>query len=305
MSTTFLLSPNATTEYDANEYEKITKFDDRYIYFCKRNKPHKFGYCTCCGLKVFWTLPKKDGGSYFFRHEAGYYSETERIRMLSCDNYKPSKGVTGNPEKVTKDFLDDIFIFLKENGFWIYKYINKILGGNGYVNPEYLLECIKNIFIDNIDGLTTAHKLSERIIPYNILSLINDLNGNIKYEHVRPDTINLKFFIDKNNIKYYNYIHFSLYKDYIENNVMGVEVIKSYDHNTKTEVNPPKVLFVEKIDINKLGLFQYIEEQKKYEYKYDLSDDDIMNSKLKFKENIIKDKNIRSEITKALDEMFP
>lgn len=304
MSKEFLLEPNGIKKYNANEYEKITKFDKNFT-ILNGKKPRKFGYCTDCGLKVFWTHPKTENGDYFFRHISGYYTETERIRMLSCDNYEPSKGRGGNPLPLTNDFLNDIYIFIKENGFWIYKYINKILNGQARMHHSYFIAIIKNIFIDNATGLTTAHKITERTLPYNLLSLINDLSGNIEFTKVRFTSMHFDKLLEANQIKYYSYIHFSLRDDFMLENTMGIEVIKSYDHKNKCPIIPPEVLCTIKIPIDRMGLFRYIEEQKKYEFNYFLTDEQIYSKGFKYPGSIINNKTVYKEIKEVINSLLP
>lgn len=302
MSKEFLLNPNDTDVVSANDYEKITKFDAAFIYYSSDNTKHKFGYCTHCGLKVFWTKPKKENGDHFFRHVSGFYTEVEQIRMLSCDNYKPSKGITGNPKPLPPSYLGEIISFIKDNSFWIYKYINKyVLNDIAYLNEKYYVSLIESIFINNVKSLSTVDMITERMIPYNILALINT-TGNIDFKKINNSTINFKRFSDNKKDKYYDYVHFSLRKEFLEEKILGLEVINSIDFH-KNAIIPPNTLYTKKIPIHINKLFEYIKHEKKYEHKFKMSNEQILNSKFKFKESIIKEKKLYDYIVYEIENL--
>ena len=305
MSKKFLIEPNSTSEIDANDYEKVTKFDKKFIHFSKDGKPHKFGYCTSCGLKVFLTKPKIKGGDYFFRHESGYYSETEQIRMLSCRNYHPSTGIRGNPKKLNQKFLAEIITFLKDNAFWIFKYINSkyMLYGKAFINYKYFVSQIENIFIKNVKSLSTSDLINERMLPYNILALINDGTGNINYTDASNNSINFMKLHNEDKIPFFNYYHFSLEKDFFKKGVLGLETVKNLDFKGN-DITPPKVMKTIYIPIKFKGLYEFIEHEKKFEKKYQMSSEELKERNYQYIDTILKEQERYHYIKQAMHSLF-
>lgn len=275
MSKEFLLNPSDIFSHSANDYEEQTRFANHYIYYSPDGKAHKFGYCTHCNLKVFWSQPKIEDGDHYFRHVKGYYTVSEQIRMLSCDNYKPSKGVDGDPEPLPKVFLDEIHSFIKENCFWIYKYINAhILKNIGVMSTDFFISKIDEIFVKNANTLSTADKILERTLSYKLLLLMTQKRGNMDYLDIRNQTINFdklkRTLKDEKGIISFDFLHFSVRAEFYDKGNMGLEVM---------DVLPSKQLerlyFIE-IPLDPNGLLKYIRDNKWKEAEYLLPDQDIM-----------------------------
>lgn len=307
MSKEFLLDPNDPTEYSANDYEELTLCAPQYTYYSADGKPHLFGYCTDCKLKVFWSKPKKPDGDYFFRHVKGYYSSIEQMSMLFCSNYRPSKGISGGAKPLDKEFLDEIFDFLKENGFWVYQFINAhILNGIGRMSTDFFIHLIHNIFVQNANKLSTSDKILERILPYNILALMSG-SGNIFYKDIKRTNIQFEKFQDdlktKHSIHFFNYIHFSLRPCFYDRDYLGLEVIKSHDYGKPLLL--PKVLHTIEIPIDNNKLLTFLQDKKLNEYRFLLSDEEIS---LRFpspdKERIIEEKYRYLKVKDAMEKLL-
>lgn len=275
MSKDFLLNPGDTFSHSANDYEELTRFNKNYIYHSADGRAHKFGYCTSCTLKVFWSQPKTGYEDHYFRHVKGYYTASEQTRMLSCDNYKPSKGVDGGPEPLTKVFLDEIYSFIKENGFWIFRYINAhILKDIGVMSTDFFISIIDDLFVKNVNNLSTADKILERTLPYRLLALMSQKRGNMEYTEIRAQTINFNDLKDtlkkEKGITSFDFLHFSLRPEYHDSGYMGLEIINIDPHTNRAEC-----IHLIKIPIDTNALLIYIKDNKWQESDYLLSDEAI------------------------------
>lgn len=306
MSKEFLLKPTDTKSESGNDYAEITKFSDFFKYVDAKGKYHYYGYCTTCGLKVFWTKPKTVKGDYFFRHVKGFYSKHEQTRMLNCPNYKPSKGKDGEPTPIDEDFLNEIFLFLKNNAYWVFKYINShILQNKAVMSTDFFISQIQYIFVNHVANLTTSDYILERTLPYNLLSLIFSY-GKIDYTALEPKTINiqkLKLFLkEEHNITYFNFIRFSITRNN-EEAFLKLEIIQDQDHNVRLE--RPKTLYYEIFSFDGNMFFEYLYKNKKYENNYLLEDNEIKQKYPKNSEFILQNKNRFLKIQNAIKTFFP
>lgn len=302
MSKEFLLDPKETISYNANKYSKITKYSDYYKYFDSKGNCHWFGYCTCCNLKVFLSKPKTKNGDWFFRHVKGYYTGIEQIKMLSCDNYHPSKGNKGDPEPLPTIYIDEIITFLKDNAYWCYKFINSsILRDLGTMSLDFFISTIKDIFITNVKELTTADRLVERTLPYNILSLINRV-GTMPFSEIRYSTINFDTVLIRESITYFNSILFSYSYEEEHSKSLRFEIIKSKSYGS--DLLRPKTLYSKMISINTNDFYLFIKKHKRFEDLYSLSNDEIKKRYPKNEAIIIKEKNKFIKVKTQINAIF-
>lgn len=306
MSKEFTLNPGDIEYYHANDFIEVTKNSNKYLY-----KPNKksagryFGYCTGgCDLKVFRSKPTTENGDYFFKHVKGYYTPQEQNRMYSCRYYKPAKGKREQPQPIDIEYLQEIFEFLVNNSYWIYRYINtQILKDIGIMSTDFFINIIKNVFVDNVDKLSTSDRISTRLLPYNILELMFG-SGKIEFTNMNYNTINFDSF--KKGLPYFDYFIFILTGSNLEKNVLGLEVIQ--EKNYGKFLDKPITLHSVEIPIDIHGLVKFIDRYKKFEVNnFLLSNEEI---KTKYNQNekqakmIISNKERYQKITNSINELF-
>lgn len=279
MSKEFTLEPAGVDVFNANDYVEITKNSEKYLYkHSKSSKSKYFGYCTGgCNLKVFRSKPTTENGDYFFKHVKGYYTSAEQHRMLSCKYYEPTKGSSEQPHKLSPIYLDEIINFIKVDSYWIFKYINAfILKDLGIMSSDYYIKVIKNIFVDNVDTLSTSDKISTKLLPYNIFELMFR-SGKIDYKDIKPQTINFSKLVSKlssEGIKYFDYILFILTGNNLLRDVLGLEVIQSKEYGK--DLKKPKTLMKIEIPVHINELSIYISKNKNKDLElFSLSDNEI------------------------------
>lgn len=309
MSKEFTLIPGGTDIYHANKYVEITKNSEIYLYKHTPSSTGKyFGYCTGgCSLKVFLSKPTSIGGDYFFKHVKGYYTHIEHHRMLSCKYYEPSRGSSEQPVKLSPIYLDEIINFIKENSYWIFKYINAyIIKDLGTMSSDYYIQIIKNIFVENINNLSTSDRISTKLLPYNILELMFG-NGKINYKDIKPQTINFSKLIAKlstHGIKYFDYILFILKGNNLLRDILGLEVIQSKEYGR--DLIKPKTLMKIEIPIHINELSVYISKNKTKDVELFLLSDNEIKYKYEPKQaNIIIENKIRyNKIVNEIESLF-
>lgn len=176
-------------------------------------------------------------------------------------------------------YLKDLIDYIVKNAFWIYRYINSyILKDYKNMSMEFSLNSIENIFVTQRDLLSSHDKISEALIPYNILALINNRSGNTYSDDISFSTIGLNDMKSELISKYeeFDYVHFSLRDDFLRYNILGCEIIKY------TENGSPSVLHTYTFEIDSLGLTKYISENQELE-KYFLT---LYDNELEKKVNI-------------------
>lgn len=298
MSVEFLLSPNSTEPHHSKDFEKLTKNDKE---FYSNKKGRFFGYCPGgCKLKIFKYPPSGRSQHSFFQHAKNYYSPSELFRLYSCSRYNP-RGASGSdsaPIPMDDIYLKELTDFLKDNSYWIYSYINRvILKDYGNMSADFFINNIKDIFISQKEQLSSLDKMSEALIPYNILSLINMRSGNINFADINLKTIGLdeiKKDMNKRN-EYFNYIHFSLRDEFIYNNILGCEVV---NYNRE---GLPRTIHTYKFKIDPLGLSRYISNNKKREQYLFSLEDDVLEKKNKY---LVSTKKRFNKINDAINNLF-
>lgn len=307
MSKMFTLKPNETEEFHANDFTAVTLNAPKYQYYPDEGSEARFfGYCTGgCGLKVFLTKPKSEGGDYFFKHYKGYYSEIEKIKMESCNNYKPSKGKREQPRPLPSEYLDEIFDFLKENAYLVYRYINSsVLNGVGRMKIDFFLDLIEDIFIKRKKSLATSDKISIKMLPYNILYLMFG-TGRIDFPLIRQRKIDFRSFesdIEEKGIEFFNYFLFVFDEEHFNSDCLGLKVIKSHDYGV--ELDRPIVLHNISINIDNHGLYRFIEENKFYVKLYNKTDEVINTNYPTNAKYILQCKNDYNKVNNKMKEIF-
>jgi len=140
--------------------------------------------------------------------------------------------------------------FIQENAHFIYEYINeKILKNTALMNLEYFIKILKEIFKKN-----TELNINQNILPYFLFTLLGN-NGKLDYTSLRADSVNLSQ-INKESSTYYNYVSFSLNKDFF--------IIKLMQNKTGgMAIKEDIVKFKKEIPINKSGLDRFILKENK------------------------------------------
>lgn len=309
MSKEFTLEPAGVDVFHANDYVKITKNSEKYLYKHSKSSESKyFGYCTGgCNLKVFRSKPTIENGDYFFKHVRGYYTPIEQHRMLSCKYYEPKKGSLEQPRKLSPIYLDEIINFIKENSYWIFKYINAyIIKDLGVISSDYYIKVIKNIFVDNVATLSTSDKISTKLLPYNIFELMFR-SGKIDYKDIKPQTINFSILVSKlssEGIKYFDYILFILTGNNLLRDVLGLEVIQSKEYGK--DLIKPKTLMKIEIPVHINELSRYISKNKNKDIELFLLSDNEINHLYEPKQAkiIIENKMRYNKIFNEINKLF-
>lgn len=198
--------------------------------------------------------------------------------------------------------LDAIKTFIKNNGYWVYDYINaEVLKDMGVMNDSYFIQIIEEIFVRNAGELKQSNRLSIALLPYSILTLING-SGNMTYTSLRMDTLNFAT-INKEASVYYNYLRFSLDDIFFSKDCLGLELMQSKIGGMP--IDGDIVKFAKAIPLKPLGLSQYIDDNKAYEKIFAMCDGDIRARYDKeAAEKFLSSKKCYLKITNALNELF-
>jgi len=136
-------------------------------------------------------------------------------------------------------------LFIKENSYLIYEYINtEVLKDIAQMHPEYFIKAIKDLFINN-----TEITSNQNLLPYFLFTQIG-AKGKLDYTSLRNDTINLSQ-VNKEASSYYNYVKFSLNKDFLFLDLMQ-------NKTGGMAIKQDLVKFRKEIIINKTGLEKFI-----------------------------------------------
>jgi len=119
--------------------------------------------------------------------------------------------------------LNEIRNFIKENSYWLYKYINaEVLKDIGEINFDYFTKIMQDIFSEKIDIKISEYNSNPNILPYFIFTVIEGI-GRLDYTSLRVDTINFSQ-INKEALVYYNYARFSLKDDSLRIELMQTKI---------------------------------------------------------------------------------
>lgn len=138
--------------------------------------------------------------------------------------------------------------FIEENSLFIYDYINKeVLENIAIINYEYFLKTIEEIFTKK--ALKKINVNNINLLPYFILTKLED-KIKLDYTSLRAETINLNQ-LNKEASTYYNYVEFSLNKDYFIIKLMQSKI-------GGMPIDEDIIKFKKEILLNKTGLEEFI-----------------------------------------------
>lgn len=178
---------------------------------------------------------------------------------------------------MSSEFLkvDENKSFIKQNAYWIYKYINEqVLKDIGVLSSSYFIKIIEDVLVVN----KSLDKHNLKTLPYSILTQING-SGTMTYTSIRHETIDLSQ-LNKEASTYYNYIRFSL-----KDNSLDLELMQSKIGGMP--IDGDIVKFTKEIPIDDLSFSEYIQLNKKELGNHILSESSYI------------------EISNAINKMFP
>ncbi|MGB5866494.1 MAG: hypothetical protein WBG69_01360 [Arcobacteraceae bacterium] len=148
--------------------------------------------------------------------------------------------------------------FIKENAYFIYSYINsEVLQGIGYINANYFVKTIEDIFVKKTD--LELNFDNTNLLPYFILSLI-EKKGKIDYTSLRQESINFAAINEEAGV-YYNYAKFILCDEFLTINLMQTKI-------GGMPIDNDIVKFSKKISIVSNGLEEFIVHNKEIKNNY-------------------------------------